>query len=443
MKSSDVVFKRALSRRTFLRGTGAALALPLLDAMTPALTAMAQTPAAGSLRAGFVYVPNGMILDQFTPAKVGSEFEITTILKPLEPFQDKLVVVSNLSRAEANNNHAVSSGCWLTGVRPKRTDGPDFRIGTSLDQVIGRQIGQDTTFPSIEVATEDFSGLQGACDPGYSCAYMNTLSWQSPTTPLPMEINPRVVFERLFGGGATAEERIARMNDDRSILDFVVSDIKDLSKGLGNTDKARLNEYLDNVREIERRIQRAEAQAETRPDVPPEPVGVPEAFEDHVALMYDLLALAYQADLTRVFTFMVAREVSQRTYPNLGIGEPHHAVSHHSNRPESIKNHTKINTYHMSLFAKFIERLRSTPDGDGSLLDHALIMYGSGMSDGNGHTGSPLPLALIGGANGRVRGNRHIKMSQLTPMPNVLLNFAQKFGVPQDTFGLSTGTVDL
>jgi hypothetical protein len=309
--------------------------------------------------------------------------------------------------------------------------------------MIARQIGQDTTFPSVEVATEDFSGLQGACDPGYSCAYMNTLSWQGPTSPLPMEINPRVVFERLFGGGATAEERLARMNDDRSILDFVVNDIKDLSKGLGARDRARLDEYLQNVREIERRIQRAEAQAETRPDVPAEPVGVPESFEEHVALMFDLLALAYQADLTRVFTFMVAREVSQRTYPNLGIGEPHHAVSHHGNRPESIRNHTKINTYHMSLFAKFIERLSNTPDGDGSVLDHSLIAYGSGMSDGNGHTGSPLPLLTIGGANGRVRGYRHIKMPLNTPMPNALLSISQKFDIKQDTFGISTGTVGL
>jgi hypothetical protein len=439
----NVVTKRALSRRTFLRGAGTVLALPLLDAMTPSLTAMAQTPAVGQRRLGFVYVPNGIIMDQFTPATVGSDFEFTTILKPLEPFRDKVVIVSNLSRAEANNNHAVSSGCWLTGVRPKRTDGPDFRIGQSIDQVIAKQIGQDTTFPSIEVATEDFSGLQGACDPGYSCAYMNTLNWQSPTSPLPMEINPRVVFERLFGGGSTTEERVARMRTDRSILDFVVSDIKDLSKGLGARDRVRLDEYVDNVREIERRIQRAEVQAQTRSDVPPEPVGVPESFEEHVALMFDLLAVAYQADLTRVFTFMMAREVSQRTYPNLGIAEPHHAVSHHANRPESIVKHTKINLYHMQMFARFIRRLQSTPDGDGSLLDHALIAYGSGMSDGNGHTGAPLPFAIIGGGQGRVRGNRHIKTPQNTPMANALLNLSQKFDVAQESFGISTGTVGL
>ena len=436
------VTKRALPRRTFLRGVGATLALPLLDAMAPALAA-APAQAATRRRLGFVYVPNGIIMDQFTPSAAGSDFEITTILKPLEAFRNNLVIVSNLTRAEVNNNHAVSSACWLTGVRPKRTDGPDFQVGQSLDQAVARQIGQDTTFPSLEVATEDFSGLQGACDPGYSCAYMNTLSWQSPTSPLPMEINPRVVFERLFGGGATAEERLARMSANRSILDFVAGELKDLSGGLGARDRARLGEYMDHVREIERRIQRAEAQAETRPDVPPEPVGVPESYDEHVALMFDLLALAFQADLTRVFTFMMAREVSQRTYPALGVGEPHHAVSHHGNRQESILKHTKVNVYHIGLFARFIERLRSTPDGDGSLLDHSLIVYGSGMSDGNGHTGGPLPLAIVGGASGRVRGNRHIRTAPNTPMANLLLSVSQKFDLAQEKFGVSTGTVEL
>jgi len=437
-----IVTKRALSRRTFLRGAGVALGLPLLDAMAPALTAMTRQ-AASRRRLGCVYVPNGIIMDQFTPATVGADFEFPTILKPLEPFRNSVVVVSNLSRAEATNNHAVSSASWLTGVRPKRTDGPDFRVGPSLDQIVARQIGQDTTFPSIEVATEDFSGLQGACDPGYSCAYMNTLSWQSPTSPLPMEINPRVVFERLFGGGATAEERLARMNTNRSILDFVAGELNELSKGLGAHDRSRLGEYSDHVREIERRIQRAEAQAEARPNVPAEPVGVPESYDEHVALLFDLLALAFQADLTRVFTFMVAREVSQRTYPELGVGEPHHAVSHHGNRAESIVKHTKVNVHHMQMFARFIERLRSTPDGDGSLLDHSLIVYGSGMSDGNGHTGAPLPLAIVGGGNGRVRGNRHIRTPQNTPMANLLLSLSHKFDIAQDTHGVSTGTVDL
>src|SRR6187399_2285767 len=439
MKLPIFVTKRSLSRRTFLRGAGATLALPFLDAMVPALTAATQPRK----RLGFVYVPNGVIVEQFVPAKEGSDFEMTTILKPLEAFKDQLVVISNMVRAEPSNNHAVSSGSWLTGTRPKRTDGPDFRIGTSIDQIVAQQIGQDTTFPSIEVATEDFSGLLGACDPGYSCAYMNTLNWASPTTPLPMEINPRVMFERMFGGGSTAEERMARMSTNRSILDFVASDLKDLQSGLGASDRSRLNDYLENVREIERRIQQAMTQTKIQADVPAEPVGVPESFEEHVSLMYDLLAVAYQADLTRVFTFMVAREVSQRTYPNLGLTEPHHAISHHSNRPEQIVKHTRLNVYHMQLFARFIQRLHSTPDGDGSLLDHSLIAYGPGMSDGNGHTQGPIPIAIIGGGNGSMRGNRHIKTAPNTPHPNVMLSIGQKFDLELKSFGVSTGTVGL
>ena len=439
MKLPMFVTKRSLSRRTFLRGAGATLALPFLDAMVPALTAA--TPP--RKRLGFVYVPNGVIVEQFVPAKEGADFEITTILKPLEAFKDQLVVISNMVRAAPSNNHAVSSGSWLTGTRPKRTDGPDFRIGTSIDQIVAEKIGQDATFPSIEVATEDFSGLLGACDPGYSCAYMNTLNWSSPTTPLPMEINPRVMFERMFGGGSTAEERFARMNTNRSILDFVAADLRDLQSGLGASDKVRLNGYLENVREIERRIQQAMTQTDVQADAPAQPVGVPDSYEEHVSLMFDLLAVAYQADLTRVFTFMMAREVSQRTYPELGLTEPHHAISHHQGRPEQMVKHTKLNVYHVGLFARFINRLKSTPDGEGSLLDHSLIAYGPGMSDGNGHTGGPIPMAIIGGGAGTMRGNRHIKTAANTPQANVMLSLGQKFGADVPTFGVSTGTVDL
>jgi hypothetical protein len=426
----------------FLRGAGAALALPLLDAMVPAMTATVRA-ATPQRRLGFVYIPHGVIMDQWTPAESGPGLQFTPILKPLEPFRDSLLVVSNLQRAEPNSNHAVSSACWLTGVPPKRTDGPDFRAGTSIDQVIASRIGQDTTFPSLELATEDFSGLLGACDPGYSCAYMNTLNWQSPTTPLPMEVNPRVVFERMFGGGSTAEERLARMRTDRSILDFVRDEVRRLEGSLGPRDRARLDDYLGHVREIERRIARAEAQAHASPEVPPEPVGVPEAYEEHVGLMFDLLALAFQADLTRVFTFMLAREVSQRTYPNIGVTEPHHTISHHGNRPESIAAHTKVNVYHVELFARFVERLRSLPDGDGSLLDHSLIVYGSGMSDGNGHTGGPLPAAIVGRGVDRLRGDRHLVTPERTPMANLHLTLAHACGVELDAFGISTGTLDL
>jgi hypothetical protein len=437
------ISKTAISRRQVLKGAGAALALPLLDAMVPALTHAAQTAARPQLRAGFVYIPHGVIMREWTPAAAGAGFEFTPILKPLEPFRNSLVVVSNLNRAEVNSNHAVSSACWLTGVPPKRTDGPDFRVGVSVDQVIAKQIGQDTTFPSLEVATEDFTGLVGACDPGYSCAYMNTLCWQTETTPLPMEINPRIVFERLFGSGGTAEDRLARMRTDRSLLDFVAADLKQLEGAVGAGDRTKLDEYLAYVREIERRIQKAEQRARTDADVPNAPVGVPESYLDHVALLFDLLALAFQTDQTRVFTFMMAREVSQRTYPEIGVTEPHHSISHHGNRPAAIEGHAKLNAYHVGMFAKFVERLRSTPDGDGSLLDHSLLVYGSGMSDGNGHTGSPLPHVLVGGATGRMKGNRHIVTPENTPMANLLLAVSQKCSVEQDRFGVSKGAVEL
>jgi hypothetical protein len=435
--------RRHLSRRTFLRGAGVTLGLPLLDAMVPALTALAQTAASPQRRVAFVYIPHGVIMDQWTPATTGSEFALTPLLQPLAPFHDRLVVVSNLARAATTDNHAVSAACWLTGVVPKRTDGPDFEVGTTVDQLIARQIGRDTTFASLELATEDFSGLLGACDPGYSCAYMNTLNWATPTTPLPMEVNPRVVFERLFGTGATSAQRQARRATDRSILDFVTGQVGDLARGLGAGDRRRLDEYLGHVREVERRIQLSEQRAETEIAVPDAPVGVPEAYEEHVGLLFELMALAYEADLTRVATFMLAREVSSRTYPQVGVREPHHTISHHQNKPEAIAMHARVNAYHVELFARFVARLETTADGDGSLLDHTLLVYGSGMSDGNGHTGEPLPLALIGGAGGTLRGNRHLMAERGTPMANLLLAVADKAGASLDTFGVSTGRIGL
>ena len=433
------VTKQSLPRRTFLRGVGATLALPLLDAMTPALTAA----AAPKLRLGFVYIPHGVIMDDWTPKTAGAGLEFTPILKPLESLRPSLLVVSNLAAPLQNTgSHAAAAGSWITGVPPKRTDGPDFRAGTTIDQIVAKQIGQDTTFPSLEVATEDFTGLVGACDPGYSCAYMNTLVWQTPTTPLPMEINPRVVFERLFGGGATREERIARMRIDRSILDLVKADLSDLDRGLGPADRGRLDEYLTHVREVERRIQATEKQADTQLEVPAAPVGVPESFEEHVGLMFELLALAYEADLTRVFTFMMAREVSQRTYPQIGITEPHHSISHHGNKPEKIAGHAKINAYHVGLFAKFLERLRAAKDGDGTLLDHSLIVYGSGMSNGNGHTPYPLPFVMAG-LNDRFKGNRHVIAPDQTPSASAMLTLGRAFGAEIDSFGLSSSPLDL
>jgi hypothetical protein len=440
------ISKVALPRRTFLRGVGATLALPLLDSMVPAMTAAAQTAANPARRFGCVYIPHGCIMDQWTPTTEGAGFELPSILRPLEAFQDSMVVVSNLKRPELegiDTNHAGAPSSWLTGVWPKRTAGPDYALGITIDQTVARQIGRDTTIPSIEIATEDFTGLIGDCSPGFSCAYMNTLSWQDATTPLPMEINPRVVFDRMFGGGGTREERLARMRTDRSILDFVVEDIGGLRAGLGPRDTARLEQYLDHVREIERRIQLAEQQSQTLITVPDAPVGVPESFEEHVGLLFELMALAFEVDMSRVFTFMMARELSQRTYPNLEVTEPHHSISHHANKPETIAGHARVNTYHVGLFGKFLQRLRDTPDGDGTLLDHSLFLYGSGMGNGNVHEADHLPTLLVGGSGGRILGHRHIVAPPSTPNANLLLSLAEHFDAPVDSFGVSSSRIDL
>jgi hypothetical protein len=418
---------------------GATLALPLLESMVPARTALAKTAANPVRRIGFVYFPMGMVkIDQWTPATTGAGFEFSPILKPLEPFRDSVVVLSNLGRP-AEGTHATSSAGWLSGVIAKRTEAEDVRVGTTIDQIIAKHIGQDTQFPSLELATEDFTGYLGACDMGYSCAYMNTISWRSPTTPLPMEINPREAFDRIFGGGGTREHRMAERRKDLSILDSVREDVTALERGMGPRDRSRLSEYLDHVREIERRIQKAERQADTEPALREAPIGVPESFEEHVGLMFDLLAVAYQVDLTRVFTFMMAREASQRVYPDLGVPDPHHALSHHQNNPARIATLSRINLFHVQLFAKFVETLRATPDGDGSLLDHSVVLYGSGMSDGNGHTPYPLPLVAAGQGAGQLKGDRHIAFPEQTPISNLYLSLADKVGVDLERFGLSTG----
>jgi len=438
------VTKTSLPRRTFLRGLGVAMGLPLLDAMVPALTVTGRTAASPRYRFGAIYVPHGMIMEQWTPAEIGAAFELTPIMMPLASFKDRMVIVSNLARPEEgfDTNHAGAPASWLTGVPPKRTDGPDFKLGVTIDQVIARHIGQDTTFPSLEVATEDFTALLGSCAPGYSCAYANTLSWQNETSPLPMEINPRVLFERMFGGGSTADDRRARMREDRSVLDFVAEDVAQLERGIGQRDRVRLGQYLEDVREVERRIQRAEEQAQSAVEIPNAPVGVPESYEEHVGLLYDLLALAYQIDLTRVFTFMMARELSQRTYPHINATLPHHMLSHHANNPDRIAAHARVNTYHVQLFGKFLERLRNTPDGEGSLLDHSMLLYGSGMGNGNVHAAYPLPMLLVGG-KALVSGNRHVQAKANSPNANLMLSMADKFGVEQEKFGVSTGRVEI
>lgn len=431
------VTKKSLSRRSVLRGAGAALALPLLESMVPAFTAAAQTPANPKRRLGIVFIPLGERPGYWTPQNVGADFEFTPILKPLEPFRNHMTLVSEL--CDPLDGHAVTVAAWLTGSIPKRTIAEDVHAGISIDQVVANQIGQDTVFPSLELATEDFTGYIGGCDTQYSCAYMNTLSWRTPTTPLPMEINPRVVFERMFGRAGTNAQRVARMAKDRSILDSVRDDVNDLEKQLGPRDRTRLSEYLENVREIERRIQRAEKQAATELRVPDAPIGVPESFAEHVALQFDLLALAYEADITRVFTFMMSRDASQRVYPEIGLTEPHHSMSHHGGDQEKVANLVKLNTYHVSLFAKFLEKLRSTPDGDGSLLDHSVILWGSGMSESNNHSRLDIPTLLVGGGAGLLKGNRHIRAPKETPLANFMLDLANKFGVEIDGFGISTG----
>src|SRR5580692_2667491 len=379
------ITKTHLPRRTFLRGMGVTLALPLLDAMLPAQTLLKNTAAAGSPRMGFVYVPHGAIMDRWTPATEGAAFEFSPILKPLEPYRDRLNVVSGLGNRAADSTavHSLSPTTWLSGVRPKPTQGVDAFAGVTADQIAAAHIGQDTMLPSLELATEDHAGLIGACDRDYGCIYMNTLSWRTPTTPLPMEINPRNVFERLFGQGGTAEERVARTAQDRSLLDAITQDAAKLQNTLGSKDRAMVSDYLESVREIERRIQKAGQQNDSEMVLPEAPVGIPYSFEEHIKLMYDLLVLAYQTNVTRVFTFMVAREESNKTYPQIGVHDGHHATSHHQNRAEKIEKLVKIQTYHIGLFAQFLEKLRSTPDGAGSLLDHTVLLYGSNMSNSN------------------------------------------------------------
>jgi len=431
--------KKAISRRRILQGIGAGVALPLLDSMIPSSTALAQTAAIPPKRFGAVFVPHGERPGFWTPDKVGADFEMSPILEPLASYRDQLTVVSQLSGPV--DGHAVSVASWLSGSVPKRTTAEDVLAGVTIDQVIAKKIGQQTVFPSIEVATEDFTGYIGGCDPAYACAYLNTLSWKTATEPLPMEINPRVLFERLFGRPGTAKQRLARMKTGRSILDSVQDDLKDLQLDLGTRDRSRLSDYLDNVRETEARIQRAERQAASNVTVPDAPVGIPDSFPEHIALQFELIALAYTTDLTRVFTFMLSRDVTQRTYPEIGITEPYHALSHHSGDEAKKKQLVELNRYHVTMFEKFLRRLRETPDGEGSLLDHSMILYGSGMSESQVHLRTDLPTLLVGGFNSR--GSRHIQAKPETPIANFMLSLGQYYGVEMDKFGISTGTVPL
>ena len=435
------VTQKHLPRRTFLRGAGATLALPLLDAMVPAF---GQAPTVGP-RLGFVYFPHGAIMNRWTPDTTGRGFEFKDTLTLLEPYRDRLSIVSGLHHRAADSTavHSLSPTTWLSGVRPKPTQGVDAYAGVTADQIAAAAIGQDTILPSLELATEDHSGLIGACDRDFGCIYMNPLSWRTPTSPMPMEINPRKVFERMFGSGGSVEARMRRQREDRSILDALGVQATDLKASLDSHDRAKLDLFLESVREIERRLQRAEAQLGENPDlvIPEAPAGIPFVYEEHVDMMFDLLKLAYEADITRVFTFMMAREISNRTYPQVGVAEGHHAVSHHANRAEKIEWNARIQGYHVSLFAKFLEKLDATPDGDGSLLDNSLLLYGSNMSNSNAHDHFPLPNVLVGGARGRHVGGQHIKEVDHTPMTNLILTMLHKADVPIESLGDSTGTI--
>ena len=434
--------KKHLPRRTFLRGMGVTMALPLLESMIPAQTLLRKTAGAPASRIGFVYVPHGAIMDHWTPATKGKGFEFGRILKPLEPFRDQVNIISGLGHRAADSTavHSLSPTTWLSGVRPKPTQGVDAFAGITADQIAAQYIGQDSVLPSMELAIEDHSGLIGACDRDYGCIYMNTLSWRTPTTPMPMEINPRKVFERMFGQGGSSAQRAARRREDQSVIDAIRDDAKSLQLSLGAQDKVTLDQYMENIREIERRIERAGQQtASATLELPDAPAGIPYSYDDHVTLMFDLLALAYQANVTRVFTFMMAREVSNRTYPQVGVPDGHHATSHHQNRADKIEKLVKIQNYHITLFSKFLEKLRATPDGDGSLLDHSVLLYGSNMSNSNAHNHFPLPNLLAGGGVGRLKGGRHLQYEDHTPMTNLLLTMLDKIGVEVDKLGDSSG----
>jgi hypothetical protein len=444
-----MIFRKHLSRRTFLRGVGATVSLPLLDAMVPASTVLAQTAAKPQIRLGLCFMPHGAVMANWTPAKPGP-LELSPILSPLAAHRDHVVVVSNLAHAMAGpqgpgdngGDHTRCPAVFLNGVHPKRTDGADIQAGTTIDQIAAQKIGQQTLLPSLELAIEDYSGLVGSCDVGFSCTYMNTISWRTPTSPLPMEINPRVVFDRMFGDGASTEERLQRIETQRSILDAITGQVRRLQGDLGSRDRNRVAEYLDAVREIERRIQLAERQASNpNLDVPATPAGIPDNHEDHIRLMSDLMAVAFQADITRISTFMMAREVSYRTFPQIGIAEAFHPASHHQNNPQRLEQLTKINTYNVKVFSHLLDRLQATPDGDGTLLDHSLILYGSAMSNSNIHNHGPLPVLVAGGAAGTLKGGRHLVYPENTPMSNLLLTILDKAGVPQDRVGDSSGVL--
>ena len=440
-----IVMRKSLSRRTMLRGIGATIALPLLDAMVPAMTALQKTPARPVRRLGVVYHPNGVIYENWLPKGVGRDFMLSPTLEPLEPFKNQLVVVTGLSSHQAEalgdggGDHSRASGTYLTGVHVKKSDSV-VGNGMSMDQIAAKAFERETQLSSLQLTADDNS-LVGACDVGYSCAYSSTLSWLTPTLPLMAENNPRVVFERLFGASESTDPRVraSRLRQDRSILDSVTARVKELQQALGPADNRKVGDYLESLRDVERRIQKAEEQSSKEiPDVV-RPAGVPDGFQPHVELLYDLQLLAYQSDLTRVITFMYGREQTGRPYPQIGIPEPHHPLTHHQNDAGKMAKCTVIQTYHVRLFASYLEKLRATPDGDGTLLDNVMLLYGGGISNSDRHTHGPLPTLLLGGGAGTLKGGRHLVYPENTPLTNLQLTLLHKMDVPVERLGDSTG----
>ncbi len=435
-----LIFKKHLSRRTVLRGMGASVALPLLDAMVPAATAIAKTAAAAKPRMAFIYFPHGAVMDKWTPKKEGADFDFPEILAPLAPFQKQLTVVSGLENksAIAAPVHAITPGTWLSCVPPRISHDPYG--GITLDQVVARHIGQDTPLPSLEIATEEQGG-EGSCDRNYGCSYGKTISFRDPSTPLPMEYNPRKLFRQLFGQGDTAEERAQLERENVSVIDLVRRDAADLERTLGPRDRATLDDYLATVREIERRVQKLASRDLSGVKLPDAPAGIPNRFDEHMGLMYDMLALAFQANLTRVATYMIAAEVSNQPYTFIGISDAFHPLSHHQNNPQKMARLAKVQTYNTQIFANFVKKLAEMPDGEGSMLDHSIILFGSNMSNSNLHDHFPLPSAIVGGGCGKIKGNQHLRYPDRTPIANMHVALMDRAGVPLASFGDSTGAL--
>jgi hypothetical protein len=444
------VTRKHLERRTFLKGLGVALGLPMLDAMMPAFAGTTKL-ATSPVRSAFIYVPNGVVMDHWTPAEAGRAFTFQRTLKPLDPFRDQTLVISGLMDNNANalgdggGDHARAASSFLTASHPKKTGGSDIHVGVSVDQAIAQAIGSETRLPSLELGLDD-SRVVGHCDSGYSCAYTNSISWRTPTNPLPPEANPRAIFERLFGDVDTSLDAATRARRERyrkSLLDMARDETQRLAGTLGPSDRHKVDEYLDSIREIERRIEKAETDGRNIAPTIDKPAGIPAAYSDHAKLLFDLQFVAFQSDLTRVTTMVMGREGSVRTYDEIGISDPHHPLSHHRNMPDALEKLTKINTFHMELFGQFIAKLRAAKDGDGTLLDRSMILYGCGIADSNRHTHEKLPIVVVGGANGNINTGRHVVLAKDTPVANLYAAMMGRHGVKRDGFGDSTGTLEI